>query len=66
MGAYHLTRQILPSMKEANYGHVATIASIVSHLYSTNVSSYCASKAALFALFSTLRLGISDFVDPIN
>lgn len=56
-GPYYLMRQILAIMKKQNYGHIISIASIAAHVYTPQTGVYSASKAAIFNLFSTLRLG---------
>jgi len=56
-GPCYLMRQILGIMKKQNYGHIVSVASIAAHVYTPQTGVYSASKAAIFNLFSTLRLG---------
>ena len=51
-------KQTLGVMRKQNHGHLVSIASIAAHVYTPETSVYSASKAAMFNLFSSLRLGI--------
>lgn len=53
--AYHLTRQIVPAMKEKHVGHVFNICSTASITAYTNGGSYCISKFALLGMSKVLR-----------
>ena len=57
MGPLHLTKQVLPLMKQQKFGHIVTVASVAAHLYTPDTSVYAASKAAVFTMFSALRMG---------
>jgi len=65
-GPILLTKQVLPLMKQQKSGHIVTIASISAHLYSPDTSIYTASKAAIFNLFSSLRMELKREKSPIK
>ena len=53
--AYHLTRALLPAMREAGKGHIFTMCSTASISAYTNGGSYCISKFALLGFTKVLR-----------
>ncbi len=53
--AYHLTRQIIPGMKEKKHGHVFNICSTASFMPYENGGSYCISKFAMLGFSKVLR-----------
>lgn len=53
--AYHLTRKILPSMMEAQKGHIFNVCSIASFMAYANGGSYAISKFALLGFSKCLR-----------
>jgi len=66
MGPLLLTKQVLPVMKHQKFGHIVTIASIAAHVYSPDTSIYASSKAALFTMFSALRMELKRENSPIK
>ncbi|HPD33840.1 MAG TPA: SDR family oxidoreductase, partial [Candidatus Kapabacteria bacterium] len=54
-GAYHLTKQFLPSMLEKRQGMIINMISIAAEKPFENSSLYGASKAALAAMFASIR-----------
>lgn len=53
--AYHLTRQLVPGMKEGKKGHIFNICSTASFMPYVNGGSYCISKFALLGMSKVLR-----------
>lgn len=53
--AYHLTRMIIPGMKEAGHGHIFNMCSIASITAYDNGGSYSISKYALYGFNKNLR-----------
>jgi len=53
--AYHLTREIVPSMKNRKYGYVFNICSTASIKAYPNGGSYCISKYAMLGMTKVLR-----------
>lgn len=53
--AYHLTREIVPSMKANKNGYVFNICSTASIKAYTNGGSYCISKFAMLGMTKVLR-----------
>ena len=58
--AYHLTRDLLPSMMKAAKGHIFNICSIASLQAYPNGGSYSISKYALLGFSANLRLELKD------
>lgn len=58
--AYHLTRDLLPSMLKAQQGHIFNICSIASLQAYPNGGSYSISKYALLGFSTNLRLELKD------
>ena len=59
--AYHLTREMLPIMKEHNLGHIFNICSVASHKAYPNGGSYGISKYALLGFSENLREELKPF-----
>ncbi|MEQ8240517.1 MAG: SDR family NAD(P)-dependent oxidoreductase, partial [Cyclobacteriaceae bacterium] len=53
--AYHVTRGIVPSMKERKTGYVFNICSTASITAYANGGSYCISKFAMYGMSKVLR-----------
>jgi len=53
--AYHLTREIVPTMKKRKYGYVFNICSTASIRAYPNGGSYCISKFAMLGMTKVLR-----------
>ena len=59
--AYHLTRTLLPKMKEAKGGHIFTLCSIASMAAYPNGGSYSISKFALLGFTKNLRRELQPY-----
>lgn len=59
LGAFALTRAMLPSMKEQNHGNILFIASMASIMGIPEVSAYAAAKSAIVGLTRTLATELS-------
>lgn len=59
--AYHLTRSIIPTMKDRKEGHVFNICSTASIVPYINGGSYCISKYALLGFSKVLREEMKEF-----
>jgi short-subunit dehydrogenase len=55
LGAYHLTRALLPSMLSRRSGHIINMCSIASIGAYPSGSAYCISKHAMYAFSKCLR-----------
>ena len=53
--AYHLTRRIVPGMKNAKQGHIFNMCSTASIMPYVNGGSYCISKFAMLGMSKVLR-----------
>jgi short-subunit dehydrogenase len=53
--AYHLTREIVPTMKKRKYGYIFNICSTASITAYPNGGSYCISKFAMLGMTKVLR-----------
>ncbi len=53
--AYHLTRALVPGMKERKHGHIFNMCSTASIIPYVNGGSYCISKFALLGMSKVLR-----------
>ncbi|CAG0922565.1 unnamed protein product, partial [Notodromas monacha] len=60
MSAVGLTKEILPHFISRKSGHFVQIASVMAYMTAPNVSSYCASKAAIHAYMNSLRMEVSS------
>jgi short-subunit dehydrogenase len=58
--AYHLTRALLPSMLNANGGHIFNICSVASLIAYPNGGSYSISKFAMYGFSKCLREELKD------
>lgn len=58
--AYHLSRQLIPSMISRASGHIINICSIASQIAYPNGGSYSISKFALLGLSKVLRAELND------
>jgi len=61
LGAYHLTRVLLPSMMERKSGHIFNICSIASLNAYKNGGAYSISKFALYGFSKNLREEMKPF-----
>ncbi|KAG5520195.1 hypothetical protein PMAC_001272 [Pneumocystis sp. 'macacae'] len=52
---FNMVKMFLPGMRQKNEGHIVTIASSLSFIGVTNLSAYCASKAALISFHESLK-----------
>ncbi len=59
--AYHLTREIVPGMKNRKEGYVFNICSTASITAYTNGGSYCISKYAMLGMTKVLREELKDY-----
>lgn len=59
--AYHLTRAIVPVMKQNKSGHIFNICSTASITAYTNGGSYCISKFAMLGMSKVLREELKTF-----
>ncbi|MFY8021930.1 MAG: SDR family oxidoreductase [Bacteroidia bacterium] len=59
--AYHLTRAIVPVMKQNKSGHIFNICSTASITAYTNGGSYCISKFAMLGMSKVLREELKSF-----
>lgn len=65
-GAYHLTRSVLPAMKEAQNGYIFNICSTASIVPYINGGSYCISKFALLGFSKVLREELKEHSIPVS
>jgi NAD(P)-dependent dehydrogenase (short-subunit alcohol dehydrogenase family) len=54
IGAYNFIRSLLPTMREQKFGRIINFSSVIAQKPTQGVSSYAASKAALWGLVKTL------------
>lgn len=59
--AYHLSRGIIPGMKEVGKGHIFNICSIASIVAYANGGSYAISKFAMYGMSKVLREEMKPF-----
>ncbi|MGB1218013.1 MAG: SDR family oxidoreductase [Saprospiraceae bacterium] len=59
--AYHLTRKLVPSMKENKSGHIFNMCSVASFMAYPNGGSYSISKFALLGFSKVLREEMKPF-----
>ena len=55
-GTFNIIRELLPIMREQNYGRIINFSSVVAVYPTPGVSAYAASKAALIGLTKTLAI----------
>jgi 2-dehydro-3-deoxy-L-rhamnonate dehydrogenase (NAD+) len=65
-GLFLCCREILPAMREANYGRIVNIASVAGKDGNPNASAYSASKAAVIALTKSLGKELADSGVRVN
>jgi 3-oxoacyl-[acyl-carrier protein] reductase len=65
-GLFHCCREIVPLMREANYGRIVNIASVAGKDGNPNASAYSASKAAVMALTKSLGKELADTGVRVN
>jgi len=56
IGTYNLIRCILPKMRENNYGRIINFSSVVAEISTPGVSSYAATKSALWGLSKSIAI----------
>ncbi|MEO9872980.1 SDR family oxidoreductase [Ekhidna sp.] len=59
--AYHMSRAIIPQMKQGNSGHIFNLCSVASLKAYPNGGSYSISKFALYGLSQALREELKEF-----
>jgi acetoacetyl-CoA reductase/3-oxoacyl-[acyl-carrier protein] reductase len=55
-GTFYVIHELLPLMREQNYGRIINFSSVVAELPTPGVSAYAASKAALLGLTKSLAV----------
>jgi NAD(P)-dependent dehydrogenase (short-subunit alcohol dehydrogenase family) len=65
-GLFFCCREVLPVMREANYGRIVNIASVAGKDGNPNASAYSASKAAVIALTKSLGKELADTGIRVN
>jgi short-subunit dehydrogenase len=60
-GAFELTKQVLPHMREAGGGRIINISSLAAVFYLPFQGFYSATKSALCSLFNALQLEVRPF-----
>ncbi|GAB3468118.1 SDR family NAD(P)-dependent oxidoreductase [Polaromonas eurypsychrophila] len=65
-GLFHCCREIVPLMRERNYGRIVNIASVAGKDGNPNASAYSASKAAVIALTKSLGKELADTGVRVN
>ena len=55
-GAFYIIHELLPIMREQNYGRIINFSSIVTQLPTPGISAYAASKSALIGLTKSLAV----------
>jgi NAD(P)-dependent dehydrogenase (short-subunit alcohol dehydrogenase family) len=65
-GLFYCCREIVPLMRERNYGRVVNIASVAGKDGNPNASAYSASKAAVIALTKSLGKELADTGVRVN
>jgi NADP-dependent 3-hydroxy acid dehydrogenase YdfG len=69
LGAVNSVAAVLPQMVERNSGHLVAISSLAAYRGLPKSAAYCASKAAMTALFESLRVdlrGSGVFVTTVH
>lgn len=61
IGVVAMCQAVLPSMRSRGAGAIINVSSIVAHIAMPLMAAYCASKHALDALNTALRIEIKDF-----
>lgn len=65
-GLFLCCREVVPVMRDANYGRIANIASVAGKDGNPNASAYSASKAAVIALTKSLGKELADTGVRVN
>ncbi|RZI64698.1 MAG: SDR family oxidoreductase, partial [Variovorax sp.] len=65
-GLFLCCREIVPAMRDANYGRIVNIASVAGKDGNPNASAYSASKAAVIALTKSLGKELADTGVRVN
>ncbi len=65
-GLFYCCREVLPLMRQQNYGRVVNIASVAGKEGNPNASAYSASKAAVIALTKSLGKELADTGVRVN
>ncbi|HET8745275.1 MAG TPA: SDR family NAD(P)-dependent oxidoreductase [Ramlibacter sp.] len=65
-GLFLCCREVVPSMRAANYGRIVNIASVAGKDGNPNASAYSASKAAVIALTKSLGKELADSGVRVN
>jgi NAD(P)-dependent dehydrogenase (short-subunit alcohol dehydrogenase family) len=56
LGAYNVIRQLLPHMRDANFGRIINFSSVVAQKGTPGVSAYSASKSALWGMAKAIAV----------
>ena len=65
-GLFYCCRELVPVMKQQNYGRIVNIASVAGKEGNPNASAYSASKAAVIALTKSLGKELADTGIRVN
>lgn len=65
-GLFHCCREVLPLMRQRNYGRIVNIASVAGKDGNPNASAYSASKAGVIALTKSLGKELADTGVRVN
>jgi len=65
-GLFYCCREVVPHMRERNYGRIVNIASVAGKDGNPNASAYSASKAAVMALTKSLGKELADTGVRVN
>jgi NAD(P)-dependent dehydrogenase (short-subunit alcohol dehydrogenase family) len=65
-GLFLCCREVVPAMRDANYGRIVNIASVAGKDGNPNASAYSASKAAVIALTKSLGKELADTDVRVN
>ncbi|WP_395687217.1 SDR family NAD(P)-dependent oxidoreductase [Caenimonas koreensis] len=65
-GLFYCCREVVPVMRDANYGRIVNIASVAGKDGNPNASAYSASKAAVMALTKSLGKELADTGVRVN
>ena len=65
-GLFHCCREVVPVLRQQNYGRIVNIASVAGKDGNPNASAYSASKAAVMALTKSLGKELADTGVRVN
>ncbi|MDH5709580.1 MAG: SDR family oxidoreductase, partial [Hylemonella sp.] len=65
-GLFYCCREVVPHMRERDYGRIVNIASVAGKEGNPNASAYSASKAAVIALTKSLGKELADTGIRVN